>query len=56
VEAFDVLAEITLKDHPEKESIQKQIFDITNQGMDGSCRCGRASNGEFNFSPLKKNT
>lgn len=36
VEAFDVLAEITLKDHPEKESIQKQIFEITNQGMDGS--------------------
>jgi D-3-phosphoglycerate dehydrogenase len=36
VEAFDVLAEIILKDHPEKESIQKQIFDITNQGMDGS--------------------
>src|SRR5579859_453215 len=36
VEAFDVLAEITLKDHPEKASIQKQIFDITNQGMDGS--------------------
>src|SRR5579859_5994896 len=36
VEAFDVLAEIILKDHPEKGSIQKQIFDITNQGMDGS--------------------
>src|SRR5258706_1457536 len=36
VEAFDVLAEISLKDHPEKESIQKQIFEITNQGMDGS--------------------
>ncbi len=36
VEAFDVLAEITLKDHPEKEAIQTQIFDITNQGMDGS--------------------
>lgn len=36
VEAFDVLADILLKDHPEKESIQKQISDITNQGMDGS--------------------
>jgi D-3-phosphoglycerate dehydrogenase len=36
VEAFDVLAEITLKDHPEKASIQKQIADITNQGMEGS--------------------
>ncbi len=36
VEAFDVLAEITLKDHAEKELIQKQIFEITNQGMDGS--------------------
>lgn len=36
VEAFDVLADISLKDHPEKESIQKQISDITNQGMDGS--------------------
>ncbi len=36
VEAFDVLAEIILKDHPEKESIQKQISEITNRGMDGS--------------------
>jgi len=36
VEAFDVLAEISLRDHPEKESIQKQISEITNQGMDGS--------------------
>jgi len=36
VEAFDVLAEIALKDHSEKELIQKQIFEITNQGMDGS--------------------
>lgn len=36
VEAFDVLAEISLSDNPEKESIQKQIAEITNQGMDGS--------------------
>jgi D-3-phosphoglycerate dehydrogenase / 2-oxoglutarate reductase len=36
VEAFDVLAEICLSDHPEKESIQKQIAEITNRGMDGS--------------------
>ncbi|HTH57041.1 MAG TPA: phosphoglycerate dehydrogenase [Cyclobacteriaceae bacterium] len=36
VEAFDVLAEISLSDNPEKESIKNQIAEITNQGMDGS--------------------
>ena len=36
VEAFDVLADISLKDHPEKESRKKQIIDITSQGMNGT--------------------
>jgi D-3-phosphoglycerate dehydrogenase len=36
VEAFDVLADISLKDHPERENRKKQIVQITNQGMDGS--------------------
>jgi D-3-phosphoglycerate dehydrogenase len=36
VEAFDVLAEISLSDHPEREARVKAIADITNQGMDGS--------------------
>ncbi len=36
VEAFDALAEIALKDHPELEERKKQISDITNQGMDGT--------------------
>ena len=36
VEAFDALAEISLKDHPDVEKLKQQIFDITNQGMDGS--------------------
>ena len=36
VEAFDVLAEISLQDHPEKETRQGQIAEITNRGMDGS--------------------
>jgi D-3-phosphoglycerate dehydrogenase / 2-oxoglutarate reductase len=36
VEAFDVLADISLKDHPEREDRKKQIINITNQGMDGS--------------------
>ncbi len=36
VEAFDVLAEISLKDHPQREIRKKQIEAITNQGMDGS--------------------
>lgn len=35
VEAFDVLADISLDGHPEKESIKKQIVEITNQGMEG---------------------
>ena len=36
VEAFDVLAEISLRDHPEKELRQNQIAEITNRGMDGT--------------------
>jgi D-3-phosphoglycerate dehydrogenase / 2-oxoglutarate reductase len=36
VEAFDVLADISLNGHPEKEQRKKQIHDITNLGMDGS--------------------
>lgn len=36
VEAFDVLAEISLNDHPDKEERIKQIIEITNKGMDGS--------------------
>ena len=36
VEAFDVLAEISLQDHPEKDQRKNQIAEITNRGMDGS--------------------
>lgn len=36
LEAFDLLAEISLKDHPEAEERKKMIHEITNQGMDGS--------------------
>lgn len=36
VEAFDVLAEISLDGHPEAENLKQKIKDITNQGMDGS--------------------
>jgi D-3-phosphoglycerate dehydrogenase len=36
VEAFDVLADISLNGHPDKEERKKQIVQITNQGMDGS--------------------
>jgi len=36
VEALDVLADISLKDHPDREKRKKQIVEITNQGMDGS--------------------
>src|SRR5436190_21126395 len=36
VEAFDVLADISLNDHPDKEERKKQIIEITNKGMDGS--------------------
>lgn len=36
VEAFEVLADIILKDHPGKGEIKRQITDITNQGMDGT--------------------
>ncbi|HNT49745.1 MAG TPA: phosphoglycerate dehydrogenase [Cyclobacteriaceae bacterium] len=35
-EAFDVLADISLKDHPDFEKIRSEIVAITNQGMDGS--------------------
>jgi len=36
VEAFDVLADISLKDHPELDRMRQEIINITNQGMDGS--------------------
>ncbi|MBX2962837.1 MAG: phosphoglycerate dehydrogenase [Cyclobacteriaceae bacterium] len=35
IEAFDLLAEISLKDHPEAEARKKKIRDITNLGMNG---------------------
>ena len=35
VEAFDVLAEIIVNEHPESEAIKKKIFEITNLGMEG---------------------
>jgi D-3-phosphoglycerate dehydrogenase len=35
VEAFDVLAEITLKEHPEANLLKQKIADITNLGMEG---------------------
>lgn len=35
VEAFDVLADISLSDHPDQEKIKQQIVDITNLGMSG---------------------
>jgi len=36
VEAMDLLAEIALKDHPEKEERVEKIKEITDRGMDGS--------------------
>jgi D-3-phosphoglycerate dehydrogenase / 2-oxoglutarate reductase len=36
VEAFDVLADISLNDHPEREERKAKIIEITNKGMDGS--------------------
>ena len=35
VEAFDVLADISLKGHPDLPKIKKQIEEITNLGMTG---------------------
>jgi D-3-phosphoglycerate dehydrogenase len=36
VKALDELAKLTLKNHPEKEQIQKEIEEITKQRMEGS--------------------
>lgn len=36
VEAFDVLADISLDGHPDKENLRERIKEITNRGMDGS--------------------
>ena len=36
VEAFDVLADISLNGDPDKPKIRKQIEAITNEGMNGS--------------------
>ncbi len=35
VEAFDVLADISLRDHPDKVAIKKQVEEITHMGMNG---------------------
>ncbi|MEN1785869.1 MAG: phosphoglycerate dehydrogenase [Bacteroidota bacterium] len=35
VEALDVLAEMTLKDHPDREGILAEIQEVTNLGIDG---------------------
>ncbi|MFM8912304.1 MAG: phosphoglycerate dehydrogenase [Flammeovirgaceae bacterium] len=35
VEAFDVLAEIVLKEHPDSDGLKKRIAEITNLGMEG---------------------
>ncbi len=36
VEAFDVLADISLKDHPDRHILKRRIEEITNNGMDGT--------------------
>ncbi len=36
VEAFDVLADISLQGHPDREIIKSQIIEITQQGMNGT--------------------
>ncbi|MBX2966435.1 MAG: phosphoglycerate dehydrogenase [Cyclobacteriaceae bacterium] len=36
IEAFDLLAEISLNGHPQAEERKKKIWEITNLGMDGS--------------------
>lgn len=36
VEAFDVLAEISLNDHPERETRKEMVKEITNLGMNGN--------------------
>ena len=36
VEAFDVLADISLEGHPDKENLKNKIKEITDKGMDGS--------------------
>lgn len=36
VEAFDVLADISLNGHPDKATIKRQVEEITNQGMNGT--------------------
>lgn len=36
VEAFDALAEISLRDFPDREERKNKIHEITNKGMDGS--------------------
>src|SRR6478609_2007078 len=35
VEALDELGEISLKDHPNKDKILKEIVELTNSGMEG---------------------
>jgi D-3-phosphoglycerate dehydrogenase len=55
VEAFDVLAEISLKDHPEREERINKIVEITNQGMDGSLSLRESLEKRLNLLAPSKN-
>ena len=54
VEAFDVLADISLKDHPDREVRKKQIIEITNDGMNGSISLRESLEKRLNLLALSK--
>jgi D-3-phosphoglycerate dehydrogenase len=54
VEAFDELADISLKDHPDREARKKQIIEITDQGMNGSISLRESLEKRLNLLALSK--
>lgn len=55
VEALDELAKRTLKNHPQRDEIQKEIEDITKQGMEGKIDFGESlAQRLFLFKPTRE--
>ena len=53
-ETLDVISEIVLKNHPEKEAMAKQIAVITNQGMNGEISFDKSLQKRLTLLPITK--
>jgi D-3-phosphoglycerate dehydrogenase len=55
VEAFDVLADISLQGHPDLPAVKKQIEEITKKGMDGTISFRESLEQRLALLPVNKN-